>query len=229
MAQLKDQFLGAQRSATLESVQAGILLLCNPRFDQTSLDGLFELTVQQAKQLGLHLLEPTDKWSSTDEMGARCWWYLAVRSWMRAPVTWSYSIHPSHFTTPKPSLHMPDLQSEAPGGWSPASFCLAMIELATVVRTGVDLRNASPTRTWSNADRQALTRLFATLALTLPPYYAVEGVSDRTQAATQHVERWLLHHYIFTAFLRLHRDELRPDSVSVSVSVLVAVLLRSCR
>lgn len=61
-------------AATLETIQAGILLLCSPHIEQQRQDGFFELLVEQAKHLQFHRIDPNSELLTTNEKhGVRCW------------------------------------------------------------------------------------------------------------------------------------------------------------
>lgn len=145
---------------------------------------------------------------------------MTLRSWITSPLTWTYAILPSHFSTPQSHRFHIDKAKDAvnwPTGWSPSLFHLTLIDLATIFRKAVDMRNASASQSWSASDLKELQKMVLKFILDLPSPYAIENARRSAVESAFHimlVERWLLHQYIFSFLTCMHVGEI--DTVQVS-------------
>lgn len=132
---------------TFEGVQSIILFILHDLEDQATTDQLSDRALRWALKMGMHRITGH---SIEEEMRVRAWWYLVSRSWLAGPVTWMYTIHPAQFSSRLPlNVEDGDLNKgldraalmKLKRKWTPASYALSLISLATTVRKLVDLHN----------------------------------------------------------------------------------------
>ncbi|PWN35333.1 uncharacterized protein FA14DRAFT_178709 [Meira miltonrushii] len=220
--------------SSLEGIQSSIMYIFHHRSNQATTEQIYDRALRCALKMGLHRITG---YSSSDEVKVRIWWYLVTRNWLAAPATWVYTIFPGQFSTRMPlNVEYSDLEfgldkdtvQTVRRDWTPASYSLALITLATTIRELVDMHNSlqiseenhglqletaarSPSRT---AFQSKIVKSFELLAKEYVWYYRLEEKFTISKS-TQHdlslyhggrieIERWMLHQQMFHCFLELH-------------------------
>ena len=225
--------------SSLEGIQSSIMYIFLHRNNQATTEQIYDRAIRCALKMGLHRITG---YTLLDEVKVRIWWYLLTRNWLAAPATWVYTIFPGQFSTRMPldleyrdlewGLNKDTLQS-VERNWTPASYSLALITLATTIRELVDTHNTlqfsedhdgslgfslqseSNTKSSSRvAFQNKIVKSFESLAKNFDWYYRLEE-NFNAQKAEQHnlipsngarieIERWMLHQQMFHCFLELH-------------------------
>lgn len=155
---------------------------------------------------------------------------LVVRDWTRGQGLGHYTIQPSQFNTRMP-LHINDEElcptisspdecikiTERPRSkFTALSYTIHLVEIATLVRESVDLRDLllqspGPSASRVVQIRNDLRRKYDTLLAVLPPHFQIGNEAGLTPddldgpLAAVPVHRWILHQQLWTLFLRFHR------------------------
>lgn len=220
--------------SSLEGIQSSIMYIFHHRSNQATTEQIYDRALRCALKIGLHRITG---YTVLDEVKVRIWWYLVTRNWLAAPATWVYTIFPGQFSTRMPlNVEFRDLEwgldkervQAVQRDWTPASYSLALITLATTIRELVDTHNSlqlseeneglqlepstrSPSRT---ALQNKIVKSFELLAKQYVWFYRLEE-KFTIQKAEQHnlsfyhagrieIERWMLHQQMFHCFLELH-------------------------
>ncbi|PWN53328.1 hypothetical protein IE53DRAFT_294399, partial [Violaceomyces palustris] len=214
---------------SLTGLQAGLLMILDGRDSPDFLRIVLKISVQTALDMGLHRLgkaEPLPDEAPEDfirlETGVRIWWYLVVKDWCSAQREGAYTIHPAQMTTRKP-LHALDediseakFEEQPHENWTPLSYVLAQIRLASIVREGIDLRNEQSAFGGSfdyltKTNRRRLqARIESLLNEEVPPFYRLG--SDMMNPGIAAVQRCLLHQQSFDIVLKLSKSDMASQT-----------------
>lgn len=208
---------------SLKAIQTALLMVLDGRDSPSYLRMLLRISIQTALDMGLHRLGdamPSHRDAEEDivrlETGVRIWWYLVVKDWCSAQREGAYTIHPSQMTTRRP-LHTTDARLSQ-GRTDEISFdvdcetsyTLCQIQLASIIRESIDLRNEQSTLggtydVISPTNRKLLHSKIECFLSDLPPFYRLEAELKPCYVA---VQRCLLHQQAFDMLLKLNRKNL---------------------
>ncbi|CDS01187.1 hypothetical protein [Sporisorium scitamineum] len=222
--------------ASLTAIQTAILMILDGRDSPTYLRMLLRISIQTSLDMGLHRLgsampsskNPEDAITHI-ESGVRIWWYLVVKDWCSAQREGAYTIHPSQMTTRKP-LHTTDARLAegrtdelSRDDYCETSYTLCQIELASIIRESIDLRNEQSTLggvydVISPNNQKLLHVKLETFLSDLPPFYRLDSTEMRPGVLA--VQRCLLHQQAFDVLLKLNRKSLSSYSERATCTLL---------
>lgn len=220
--------------SSLEGIQSSIMYIFHHYSNQATAEQIFDRALRCALKMGFHRITG---YTVLDEVKVRIWWYLVTRNWLAAPTTWVYTIFPGQFSTRMPlNLEYRDLEwgldkdtlLSMNRDWTPASYSLTLITLATTIRELVDTHNTlqfsedndifsrelATKSTSRSAFQSKIVQSFESLAKQFVWFYRLEETYNSqkgeqyglafSQSARIEIERWMLHQQMFHCFLELH-------------------------
>ncbi|KAJ5211870.1 uncharacterized protein N7498_003516 [Penicillium cinerascens] len=217
---------------SIPSLQAAVMLLLDAKDSSLALDAVLVTAISGARKLGLHRLGHItldalpvvgDDFSATTEpphirteIAIRLWWALVMRDWSRGQALGYCTICPSQFNTRMP-LHINDddlcrthgkICERPRSEFTMLSYTVHALELASIVRESINLRDASA---GAAHRRQRLNQQYEEYVAGLPLYFrlgSTVGLTAMGPMAAVPVQRFLLHHQLWSLLLRLHRANL---------------------
>lgn len=229
--------------SSIAAMQAACLVLARGRGSPAWLRMIQLIAINSAQDFGLHrlghaLCHPDLSVAAFIrlETGVRIWNYLVLRDWCAVGLcgegNLAYLINPNLCTTRRPlNLSDDDLErgisaSQPMDTWTPLSFCIAQLELADIVREGMDLCRAEERHSLFNGRRtfageptnsvapddmsprsiEAMQHLIGQYINGLPPHFALDSRSSEPPVVI--MLRWQLHQQIFDLLLGLSRRSL---------------------